>query len=625
MLDDIKGVVSVDIDSQIRTVNVLVAVRPEEKTLSSLDSFKTASLAVSETSISGVGEIKGVQDGRNSPEVETAPIFKITAAGDSELPPLAPSRNKLKIGSNGRKLAASDEQKKPRKQKSKKTMPILSLTSSPDYEPAEAEDLTASTNDGDETLTDHSWRTKSGPLPERSRVESPPVVLEENVMKAVQSPALVSPNVKVNRSGGEKDESGISALDVDRSSSPSEIVDGQDSGSVCEDNKLVSSRRKAKKTETLGEEAPSLLTSISAPLPPTSADLSLPRASLSGTVSLKRIPDLEMVAPTSSINSSSKRSAERKTLVMNNYFSVGVDSMVALEFHNKREAMPSLFPHHVINKAWYGIYGIKHAMLNSISSKSKTADLRRVMKLALDDKWVEIPKGVEAIVFLQIQSYSSGTNVWGDASKTKGQKRAPTVSDGLFEVVGMKGVMHLGALQAGWSSGIRLGQARSATLYNLAVVPVQCDGEPWLLPPCKTTIAFHNRSTMLFNIASGARRFRAVTGLAPPSFALNEKDEVQPVPADPEASSALSPPSSSSSASTVAVTTPLASSSQAIPPLQQVGTMLSAQELRSHIRGSSSLARAAFQDVPPRIRASRQSISNPDLNPKAALSSSSRS
>jgi hypothetical protein len=266
---------------------------------------------------------------------------------------------------------------------------------------------------------------------------------------------------------------------------------------------------------------------------------------------------------------------------MNNYFSMGVDSMVALEFHYRREATPSLFPHHLINKAWYGIYGLKHAMMNL----SRKPELKKLVRLELDGVEVVIPKGIEALVFLQIPSYSSGTNVWGDSSNCKGQRSPPTVGDGLFEVVGLKGVLHLGALQAGWSSGLRLGQAHHAVIHTLAVLPAQCDGEPWLLPPSRTVVEFKNQSTMLFNIAKHPKQFRTVTGLPPPSMVdpmTQKQDEV--------------------------VDESLENASEPRKPASV--TMISASELRNHVRARSSSTGhfKLHEDVPHKVRSARKLI-----------------
>ena len=39
-----------------------------------------------------------------------------------------------------------------------------------------------------------------------------------------------------------------------------------------------------------------------------------------------------------------------QTVVMNNYASIGVDALVALNFHRQRESWPSIFANRIINK-----------------------------------------------------------------------------------------------------------------------------------------------------------------------------------------------------------------------------------------------------------------------------------
>lgn len=316
-----------------------------------------------------------------------------------------------------------------------------------------------------------------------------------------------------------------------------------------------------------------------------------------------KMADYAIAESTSALSPSAQRKATHKNLVMNNYFSIGVDSMVALDFHLRREQSPGLFPHHVINKAWYGLYGLKHAMLNL----SKKPDLRRVLRLTLDGSEITIPRGVEAIVFLQIPSYSSGTNLWGDYNKAKGQRSQPSVSDGLFEVVALKGVMHLGALQAGWSSGIRLGQAREATIHTVCVVPAQCDGEPWLLPACKTTISFYKQSTMLFNYTrSSPKRFTAVTGLQPPNTVDPESEYANHL-----RSSGKSEADSSEEATKATLWT----SSSAPSSSMLTNTPVTPNELRHHIRrphvpSRSTDLRRNPEDFPKRVLASRCAVSS---------------
>ena len=46
--------------------------------------------------------------------------------------------------------------------------------------------------------------------------------------------------------------------------------------------------------------------------------------------------------------------------VMNNYFGIGIDAKIALDFHNKREEQPAGRPRsRAKNYIWYGMLGSK--------------------------------------------------------------------------------------------------------------------------------------------------------------------------------------------------------------------------------------------------------------------------
>ncbi len=60
--------------------------------------------------------------------------------------------------------------------------------------------------------------------------------------------------------------------------------------------------------------------------------------------------------------------------------------------------------------------------------------------------------------------------------------------DGLFEVVGVFGVMHLSHITARIRSGRRLGQFRELRIETAVAMPVQVDGEPWTQPPSAITV-----------------------------------------------------------------------------------------------------------------------------------------
>jgi hypothetical protein len=124
---------------------------------------------------------------------------------------------------------------------------------------------------------------------------------------------------------------------------------------------------------------------------------------------------------------------EPKCLVMNNYFSVGVDAEVALKFHKLREEKPKYFRSRFINKGWYGLYGMEGMIKNC-------GPLYKVVSLYLDnsDAKVEYAKDITGIIFLNISSYGGGTDPWGPIS-SKSKRSVPSMSDGLLEVIGVTG------------------------------------------------------------------------------------------------------------------------------------------------------------------------------------------
>lgn len=60
-------------------------------------------------------------------------------------------------------------------------------------------------------------------------------------------------------------------------------------------------------------------------------------------------------------------------------------------------------------------------------------------------------------------SWGSGANPWGPEKESAFQK--PTHYDGMLEVVGIKSVIHMGQIQSGLSSGIRLAQGGRVRIF----------------------------------------------------------------------------------------------------------------------------------------------------------------
>lgn len=158
--------------------------------------------------------------------------------------------------------------------------------------------------------------------------------------------------------------------------------------------------------------------------------------------------------------------------VMNNYFGIGIDADLCLDFHNAREENPNKFNSRFHNKGVYVKMGLRKMV-----GRKMCKDLHKEIKLEVDGKVVELPQ-VEGIIILNILSWGSGANPWGPERDDHFQK--PTHYDGMLEVVGVTGVVHLGQIQSGLRSATRIAQGGHIKIRLNSDTPVQVDGEPWI-------------------------------------------------------------------------------------------------------------------------------------------------
>ncbi|XP_054641225.1 diacylglycerol kinase epsilon isoform X2 [Dunckerocampus dactyliophorus] len=144
-----------------------------------------------------------------------------------------------------------------------------------------------------------------------------------------------------------------------------------------------------------------------------------------------------------------------KVLSMNNYFSVGADALMALNFHTHREKTPSFFSSRIINKAVYFLYGTKDCLVQGCK------DLDKSIELELDGERVPLPS-LEGIIVCNIGYWGGGCRLWEGVGD---EPYPPTrLDDGLLEVVGVFGSFHCAQIQVKMANPVRLGQAHTVRI-----------------------------------------------------------------------------------------------------------------------------------------------------------------
>ncbi|KAG8508623.1 Diacylglycerol kinase theta, partial [Galemys pyrenaicus] len=161
-----------------------------------------------------------------------------------------------------------------------------------------------------------------------------------------------------------------------------------------------------------------------------------------------------------------------KVVQMSNYCGIGIDAELSLDFHQAREEEPGKFTSRLHNKGVYVRVGLQ--------KMSQARGLHRELRLQVEQQEVELPS-LEGLIFINIPSWGSGADLWGADEDTRFEK--PRMDDGLLEVVGVTGVMHMGQVQGGLRSGIRIAQGSYFRVTLLKATPVQVDGEPWVQAP----------------------------------------------------------------------------------------------------------------------------------------------
>ncbi|GMR50145.1 hypothetical protein PMAYCL1PPCAC_20340 [Pristionchus mayeri] len=182
----------------------------------------------------------------------------------------------------------------------------------------------------------------------------------------------------------------------------------------------------------------------------------------------------------------------KEVKVMNNYFGIGLDAKIALDFHNKRESTDKQRSRSKLFM-WYGILGGRELLHQTYRN------LDQRIRLECDGLPIDLPS-LQGIVILNIPSYSGGANFWGE-----GREDAFTIQsydDKVLEVVALFGVVHVASGRI--PNVVRLQNHRIAqcrhvkiTIHGEEPIPVQVDGEPWMQPPGVLQFVHKNRAQML--------------------------------------------------------------------------------------------------------------------------------
>ncbi|XP_063756810.1 diacylglycerol kinase eta isoform X3 [Eleginops maclovinus] len=177
--------------------------------------------------------------------------------------------------------------------------------------------------------------------------------------------------------------------------------------------------------------------------------------------------------------------------VMNNYFGIGLDAKISLEFNNKRDEHPKKCSSRTKNMMWYGVLGTKELVQKTYKN------LEQRVQLECDGVPMSLPS-LQGLAVLNIPSYAGGINFWG-GTKEDNNFGAPSFDDKKLEVVAVFGSMQMAMSRVINLQHHRIAQCRQVkiTILGEEGVPVQVDGEAWIQPPGIVEITHKNRAQML--------------------------------------------------------------------------------------------------------------------------------
>lgn len=171
--------------------------------------------------------------------------------------------------------------------------------------------------------------------------------------------------------------------------------------------------------------------------------------------------------------------------VMFAFFSIGFDAKISENFHNYRNSSSSSKSSRTKNKFWYFMFGVQELLSSSDSIKN-------FVQICVNEKPLDFDSKASSLQVFNIHSSADGIDFWQTEHKSKSkdlvsneERIRPSLNDGIVEVVTTNGVLHLTKIRTGLTHSRRLAQTLGdhITIKTSKPVPVQIDGEPWILPP----------------------------------------------------------------------------------------------------------------------------------------------
>lgn len=178
--------------------------------------------------------------------------------------------------------------------------------------------------------------------------------------------------------------------------------------------------------------------------------------------------------------------------VMNNYYSIGFDANIAKKFDVFRKKHPGWCQSRLMNKAWYGCFG-----MGALCGEPK---LGSTVALQIDGVAVPFPQEVKSLIVSNVDSFAGGVKLWKDSER---RFQPVSLDDGLVEVQGVYGSFHMGMMQGKMRNAFKIGQGRQVTIIVSAVHFMQWDGEAMdaANQPCTVQISHYSSPQILTNRA----------------------------------------------------------------------------------------------------------------------------